>query len=245
MIRGKRCIILSVVILVCALMVCVSSGDAQLSGVTLSPLTGLRSDAFTQMIPALLPPLPYTPFAEGSSFFSFDPLSFPVLYDPLNFLLPLNSLSAVSPWPVIQVPYLTSIIPAASSLAPALSSSAGLPMRRAAQTGTWTGTWTSTYIAYIVLWHTGPMTLNIAVDPLTGTAVGTCILTGSKYANFLVNVSGVEANSVITLSGFLGTGYDLLINGVLTSPTTLTGYYTVTGTNIPVLDEGVFSLVLL
>lgn len=247
MIRGKKCISLSIVILTCALVALVRPGEARSSGFTLSSLSSLRSDSFIRMTPAVFPslPYPYSPFAESFSFFPIDPLSSPLFSDPLNLLQPFDPLSIISPWPLIQMPLLTSLIPPAGVLAStAFPTSSGLPIRRAAQTGTWIGTWTSTWIAYVVLWHTGPMTLNIVVDPLVGTVAGTCILQGSKYTSFPITVSGVEANNILTASGFIGTGYDLLLDATLTSPTTMTGYYTVTGTNIPVLDEGVFNLTL-
>lgn len=119
------------------------------------------------------------------------------------------------------------------------------PTRTAAQSGTWVGTWTSTYIAFIVLWNTGPMTLNIVVDPLLGTVVGTCVLPGSRYANIPFDVSGVKVNDIISVSGLLSTGYNMVLTCLLTSPTTMTGFYVVEGTHIPVLDEGVFNLSLL
>ena len=118
------------------------------------------------------------------------------------------------------------------------------PVRVAAQAGTWLGTWQSTYIAFPILWNTGPMFLNIAEDPLLGTIIGTAIMQDSRYASIPFDVSGIIANDTITLEGFLGTGYDCVLTCILTSPTTMTGFYTVLGTSIPVMDEGVFTLSL-
>jgi len=116
------------------------------------------------------------------------------------------------------------------------------PPRTAAQAGSWSGTWQSTYIAFPVLWNSGPMLLNLAEDPLLGVLAGTAIMQGSRYASIPFEVSGVIINNTITLNGFLGTGYDCILTGILLSPTTMTGFYTVLGTTIPVMDEGIFSL---
>ena len=88
------------------------------------------------------------------------------------------------------------------------------------------------------------MSLNIIEDPLLGGIVGTAILQDSRYASIPFDVSGVVVNDTITLSGFLGTGYDCILTCILTSPTTITGFYTVLGTSIPVMDEGIFNLTL-
>jgi len=119
------------------------------------------------------------------------------------------------------------------------------PVRAAAQSGTWTGTWQSTYIAFPILWNTGPMTLNIVEDPLLGTVAGTAILAESRYASIPFEVAGVIVNNTISVEGFLYTGYDCAITGYFTSPTTTDGFYTVLGTSIPILDEGIFSLSLI
>ena len=131
------------------------------------------------------------------------------------------------------------LIPTALSAAPAASTIT----RTAAQTGTWLGTWTSTYIAYIVLYHTGPMTMNIVVYPLLGSVAGTVVLQGSKYTNVPFTVTGVKVNNLITLEGIPALGLAIDINCLLTSPTTLTGYYTVLE-KATLVDEGVFDLSL-
>jgi len=89
------------------------------------------------------------------------------------------------------------------------------------------------------------MNLNIVVDPL-GIVTGSCILEGSRYANFLFNVIGADANGVFTLSGFLGAGINIYLDGILTSPVTMTGNYTVSGTlGGKIWDTGVFNLTLI
>jgi hypothetical protein len=91
------------------------------------------------------------------------------------------------------------------------------------------------------------MVLNIVEDPLLGVVAGTAILQGSRYASALTEVAGTLVNNVITLEGFLFTGFDIVLVCNLTSPTTMNGFYTVLGTGgmaPPILDEGVFSLSL-
>jgi hypothetical protein len=78
-----------------------------------------------------------------------------------------------------------------------------------------------------------------------GIIAGTAILQGSRYASTLFEVSGVLVNNTITLEGFLGTGYDCVLTCILISPNTITGFYTVLGTSVPVMDEGIFNLSLL
>jgi hypothetical protein len=141
--------------------------------------------------------------------------------------------------PSVPIPGATGLL---SSIAPLGAVS---PIRTSAQSGTWTGTWQSTYIAFPILWNTGPMSLNIVEDPLLGVVAGTAILQDSRYASIPFEVSGVLINDTITLEGFLGTGYDCVLTCILTSPTTITGFYTVLGTAIPVMDEGIFNLTLI
>jgi hypothetical protein len=88
------------------------------------------------------------------------------------------------------------------------------------------------------------MTLNIVEDPLLGTVAGTAILADSRYASIPFEVEGVIVNNLLSVEGFLFTGYDCAITGYFTSPTTMEGFYTVLGTSILVLDEGIFSLSL-
>lgn len=253
MIKGRRYTLLLIFILACVSMVSVSTSKAQFFGFALSPpdaaavTPGLRSDAFTRMSPLL----PYSPFGESFPGLTIDPFISALLSNPFPLLLfgPLSSASSLpSPiWP----PYLFPTMPVAPTtlnpVAPTpLTTVAGIPMRTAAQTGTWVGTWQSNYIAFIVLWHTGPMTLNIVVDPLTGAVTGNGTLQGSRYSSILFNVFGVEANNLLTVSGFLGTGYYIYLDGTLTSTTTMTGSYTVVGTSGgTILDYGTFNLTLI
>lgn len=238
MISGKKSTLICILTFVFVLACCLSPSEAQFSGLALPPpgatVPGLRSDAFTRMVPLSF--LPYTPSSESFPFLSLDPFSAALLYNPfaLALLGPLSSFGSVLP-PV-----------SSPALSPLPTAVAGLPMRTAAQTGSWIGTWTSNWIAFIILWHTGPMTLNIVVDPVLGTVTGTGTLQYSRYADILFNVIGVEANNAINLSGFLGAGYNVYLDGILTSPTTITGEYTVVGTSGgTLLDFGIFNVSLI
>lgn len=250
MVKGRRYILLLIFVLTCALMVSAATSDVRFSGFALATpaiaatTPGLRSDAFTRMSPLL----PYGPFTESFSALSFNPFMSVLFSDPLSllFLGPLSSASSLpSPiWPSYLFPTLPVTPTTLAPVAPT-PTVAGTPMRTAAQTGTWIGTWTSNYIAFIVLWHTGPMSLNIVVDPLTGAVAGTGTLQGSRYSSVLFDVFGVEANNLINVSGFLGIGYNIYLDGTLTSPTTMTGTYKVVGTSGgTILDYGIFNLTL-
>ncbi|MBN2372503.1 hypothetical protein JXL19_01775 [bacterium] len=261
MIRGhtKFLYIYIPLLLICICFIVASSIYAQFSAATLAPPnaavgygglfnpyvfwpgSGLRSAA---AIPALLPfgPLnlwgvgllgnPLSGFAQaGSGIFS-PAFGFGLQFgglSPLG-LNPFNPLSSYTP----------------VTLSPSRGIAFGLssPLRTAAQTGSWLGTWQSTYIAFPVLWNTGPMSLNIVEDPLLGIVTGTAILQDSRYASIPFDVSGVIVNDTITLEGFLYTGYDCVLTCIMTSPTTITGFYTVLGTSIPIMDEGLFNLTL-
>jgi len=130
------------------------------------------------------------------------------------------------------------------SVASAIPLTPAAALRTAAQSGTWVGTWQSTYIAFPILWNSGPMTLNFVEDPVLGTVVGTAVLADSRYASIPFEVAGVIVNNTISVEGFLYTGFDCALTGYFTSPTTMSGFYTVLGTHIPVLDEGIFNLTL-
>ncbi|MGA1876052.1 MAG: hypothetical protein ACMUIA_10630 [bacterium] len=267
MIRGRKGFYFCVVTFIFMLAVSTSPVQAQLIDFTLSPidipggygnildpfslLPGLRLDAATDTMFTLFSPWAYTPLSDSSSFFTFGTIDPLLLYGPLNLSLlsPFESRTVINPLAFIQFPYLNVPIPQLTTLNPLLTSTAPVTappvVRMAAQSGTWVGTWQSTYIAFIVLFHSGPMNLNIVVDPL-GIVTGSCILEGSRYANFLFNVTGADANGVFTLSGFLGAGINIYLDGILTSPVTMTGNYTVSGTlGGKIWDTGVFNLTLI
>ncbi|MCL6584662.1 MAG: hypothetical protein K6U11_13655 [bacterium] len=232
MTKGKRSIVLLFFTAVISLsIIWVLSSYAQYTAGTLPPLnTAVGYGGF------------FNPYVFSPGLYRVAAGSYP-LFDPFASLLSttFNPLLTPSYYPIIPTfPFAPLPTPVTLPTTTALTT----PTRTAAQSGTWVGTWTSTYIAYIVLWHTGPMTLNIVVDPLLGTVLGTAVFAGSKYASIPFSVDGVKVNNVISLSGLLSTGYSMVMTCILTSPTTMTGFYTVEGTHIPILDEGVFDLTL-
>ncbi|MGA1843924.1 MAG: hypothetical protein ACMUIS_05120 [bacterium] len=202
------------------------------------PGLGLKAAASTYSLNSLLP-FPFGGLGFGNSLFG-RPATTIGLFNPLFGFgtswgrTPFVGASLGTP---LALPSLTlGISPLSASLVPAA--------RGAAQSGTWTGSWQSTYIAFIVLWNSGPMYLNIVEDPLLGVVTGTAALQGSRYASIPFAVDGVLVNDTINLTGFLGTGYDIMLTCILTSPTTMTGFYTVLGTTIPIMDEGVINLTM-
>jgi len=202
------------------------------------PGLGLKAAASTYSLNSLLP-FPFGGLGFGNSLLG-RPATTIGLFNPLFGFrtswgrAPFVGASLGTPF---SLPGLTfGISPLSPSVVPAV--------RGAAQSGTWLGSWQSTYIAFIVLWNSGPMFLNIVEDPLLGVVTGTAALQGSRYASIPFAVSGVLVNNTITLEGFLGTGYDIVITCILTSPTTMTGFYTVLGTTIPIMDEGIINLTM-
>lgn len=156
---------------------------------------------------------------------------------------PLGTLSLLGANLLLNPPSLAPVPAVAPGVAASLVASPLI--RSAAQSGTWSGTWTSTFVAFPILFHTGPMMLNIVVDPLLGAVVGTVIMQGSRYVSALTDVDGVIVNNAITLGpALLATGFFLTMSCVLITPNSMTGFYTVDFKNI-IMDQGVFSLTLL
>ncbi|MEW5803419.1 MAG: hypothetical protein AB1847_15100 [bacterium] len=170
------------------------------------------------------------------------PPAAPVLGDFFNpFLAP------VIPAPFFAVnPFIPTISPL-SALIPASTAVAPVPIRTAAQAGTWVGTWQSTFIAFIILYHSGPMTLDLIENPLLQSLSGTGILQGSRYTNTLFDVRGViPTSSTFELNAILSGGYAIVLNCILTSPTTMIGTYTVSfGFGGSAIDTGIFNLTLI
>ncbi|MEW6379149.1 MAG: hypothetical protein AB1611_06035 [bacterium] len=231
MVKGKRGIVLAVFMIIISLsVVCVPLSNAQYTGTTLPPLsTAVGYGGFFN-------PYVFSPglYRTAASYYPvFDPFA-SLLYAPFDPLLSASYYPALPTLPFAPLPA-PAILPATTAVT---------PTRTAAQTGTWVGTWTSTWIAYIVLWHSGPMTLNIVVDPLLGTVYGTALLAGSRYTNIPFDVSGVRVNNIISLEGIPKLGFLIDVTCVLTSPTTMNGFYAVTAAG-DLVDEGIFDLSLL
>jgi|GEM_PF-1399331 len=232
MTKGKRSIVLLFFTVVISLsIIWVLPSYAQYTAGTLPPLnTAVGYGGF------------FNPYVFSPGLYRVAAGSYP-LFDPFASLLSttFNPLLTPSYYPIIPTfPFAPLPTPVTLPTTTALTT----PTRTAAQTGTWVGTWTSTWIAFIVLWHTGPMTLNLVVDPLLGTVVGTALLAGSRYANIPFDVSGVKVNNIISLEGIPKLGYLIDITCVLTSPTTMNGFYTIV-TAGDLVDEGIFDLSLL
>ncbi|MEW5803545.1 MAG: hypothetical protein AB1847_15740 [bacterium] len=106
----------------------------------------------------------------------------------------------------------------------------GLRYGLAEQAGTWTGTWSTTTTKSVV-YATGPITLNLVLDPVLPTAVsGYVQLVGNPVLGVIVDVTGEILNNQIILSGAgLGIGSQTIQIDIvcsLTSPTDMTGTYT-------------------
>ncbi|MGA1845104.1 MAG: hypothetical protein ACMUIS_11135 [bacterium] len=259
----KLSIFKGLVFLLCTALILSSPVASQYSGFTISPPNpavgygglynpyvffpgfGIRSSAINTPLSAI-GPYGWGGFGFGNTLgtFSLAPFTSNPLFGFGGIGLGLPSTLGI--FPQLTGGLRSGVIPpialASSTLATAPLAAAVAPIRTAAQAGSWTGSWQSTYIAFPVLWNSGPMLLNLAEDPLLGILAGTAVMQGSRYASIPFEVSGVIINDTITLEGFLGTGYDCVLTGILLSPTTMTGFYTVLGTATPVMDEGIFNL---
>lgn len=228
-----------------------SPSAAQLSTITFNPLVSTLTP---------LTPWGYQSWGLGSPLFQFNPFGYGFgagslysLFNPLvtRFSLPLSFPEGLSGFPSLalpQVPFSFPILPPVSASQAALALAAPLPMRMAAQAGTWIGTWQSTFIAFIILFNSGTMTMTLAENPTLNTISGVCILEGSRFANTLFDVQGVLTGTpIFELQGVIGAGgFTVVMTCTLTSPTTMTGTYTESiGFGGPVVDRGVFSLTLI
>ena len=112
----------------------------------------------------------------------------------------------------------------------------------AEQVGTWQGSWNSEGVA-------GPLTINLAVDPLVGTLLsGYVQLLGNPYLGSLVSVTGETLNNQIYIEGSgLGIGSQNIkieIIATLTSATSMVGTYTMIN-NTSIISTGAFDAELL
>ncbi len=117
----------------------------------------------------------------------------------------------------------------------------------AEQAGTWAGTWTGSTktLAYI----TGPISLNLVIDPVIPTVVsGYVQLVGNPNLGVLVDVTGNILNNQIILSGAgLGIGSQTIqldLVCTLTSTTEMTGTYTQINSS-SIIGTGSFTATLL
>jgi len=218
--------------------------------------------SFNPLVSSLTPLTPwgYQSWGLGSFLFPFNSFGYGLgagsLYSSFNplaarFSLPLSFSEGLSGFPslsFLQTPFSFPTLSPLSSIPASLAIAAPLPMRMAAQAGTWIGTWQSTFIAFIILFNSGTMTMTLVENPTLNTISGTCILEGSRFANTLFDVQGVLTGTpLFELQGVIGAGgFTIVMSCTLTSPTTMTGTYTESiGFGGPVVDRGVFSLTLI
>ena|GEM_PF-927156 len=112
----------------------------------------------------------------------------------------------------------------------------------AEQAGFWQGLWSNNI-------YSGPMTLNLVADPLTQALTGTAQLLTNYTLGVSVPVSGVALNGQVIVSGTgIGIGsqtFELDINGLLTSTTTMGGSYSLINLGSgAVVETGTINLVL-
>ena len=233
--------------------------DAQFSNLTFMPIMspfhygGIWNPYFTLSNP-VFNLFGFNPFGMGYPFF--------LLTNPWNGILsnpffspvtaPLSLLESFGDSPSLtffQMPQggltIDPLMPNILSLM-APSPVAPLPMRVSAQAGTWVGTWQSTSIAFIILFNSGIMNMTLVENPTLNTLDGTAILVGSRFADTLFDMRGVLTDPTnFILEGIVANGTALVLNCILTSPTTMTGSYTSSfGFGGQVVDTGVFSLTL-
>jgi hypothetical protein len=264
MFRDKKGTILFklIIILISVWLINAFPADAQFTNITFTPLVpsfrygGIWNPLLTNL-DTTFTPFSFNSYGLGFPFFNLDPFENDIFSNPLNFFFNpltspvsiLDSLPISGSLPFLQIPYggltMGPIMP--NLLTPTITSLAvPLPMRMAAQAGTWIGTWQSTFIAFIILFNSGTMNMTLIENPTLNTLDGTVILVGSRFADTLFNVRGVLTNPTsFVLEGIVAPGNALVLNCILTSPTTMTGSYTVSsGFGGQVLDTGVFNLTL-
>lgn len=254
-------LIIIIIFLITVWLIHAFPANAQFSDITFTPIIqpfryGEVWNPVLATLDTTFTPFSLNSFGLGFPFFSLNPLNNSIFSSPLNFLQPgTSSLSIFDSLPIsnflpfLQIPYgglnMGTVMP--NLLTPTIASlAAPSPMRIAAQAGTWIGTWQSNFIAFIVLFNSGTMNMTLIEDLTLNTLDGTAILIGSRFADTLFSVRGVLTDPTnFILEGIVSTGIALVLNCILTSPTTMTGSYTVTsGFGGQLLDTGVFNLTL-
>ena len=254
--KRKTAIFLLLITFICVTGLHSITAQAQFTNINFGPM---MSFLFPPLLPLNL--LSYPSFGLGVPFSSLYGLNYGYALNPVNALsgqiynpilpaLSLQNLLSVSDTLTMpQIPYALStaglMLP--NLFAPTSLSLSAPPMRAAAQAGTWIGTWESTFIAFIILFHSGPMSMSLIENPALNTVAGTAILEGSRFANTLFDVGGVITTpTIFELQGTIGGGgFCIVLSCTLTSPTTMTGSYTITiGFGGQLVDRGVFNLTL-
>jgi hypothetical protein len=254
--KRKTAILMLVIILICVMGLHSAPAEAQLTDINFGPM---MSFLFPSRLPLNL--WSYPSFSLGVPFsnlyalnygYALNPVNalFSQIYNPIIQVLSLQNLLSVSD--ALTIPQISYALPTGGLMMPNLFgppslSLAAAPMRAAAQAGTWIGTWESTFIAFIILFHSGPMSMSLIENPTLNTLAGTAILEGSRFANTLFDVGGVITTpTIFELQGTIGGGgFCIVLSCILSSPTTMTGSYTITiGFGGQLVDRGVFNLTL-
>jgi len=120
-----------------------------------------------------------------------------------------------------------------------LSTGVTNPLFAAEQAGTWIGTWNLGFL-------TGTMIMNLS-ETITGALSGTAQLIGNLTFGGIFNVYGTGSTTFVSVSGQDPTlTYVVTLQGALTTPTTMDGFYSIykIGATVP-KESGTFSLQLL
>jgi hypothetical protein len=251
-----------IIILISVWLIQAFPAEAQLTNITFTPIVpsyryGELWNPLFNTFDTTFTPFSFNSFGLGFPFFNLNPIENQVFSDSLNFLFRpvtpsvsiLDSLTISGSLPFFQLPFgglNTGFVMPNLTPTTIASLATPLPMRMAAQAGTWIGTWQSTFIAFIILFNSGTMNMTLIEDLTLNTLDGTAILVGSRFTDTLFNVRGVLTDPTnFILEGVVATGIALVLNCTLTSPTTMTGSYTVSsGFGGQLLDTGVFNLTL-
>ncbi|MGA1826018.1 MAG: hypothetical protein ACMUIP_15290 [bacterium] len=135
-----------------------------------------------------------------------------------NLLTPLDLLGPVLGAPSVLAP--APVIPA-----PTVAAAPATTVLVAEQAGTWLGTW---YLGFLF----GDMSMVLVQNSTTGYLSGTVTLSGNLALGVPIEVFGTATAGSIDISGIDPSGsLALNINGILISPTEMTGTWTVIATN--------------
>ncbi|MGA1869332.1 MAG: hypothetical protein ACMUJM_12400 [bacterium] len=156
-------------------------------------------------------------------------------------LTPLDILGPTLGVPTILAPPLPLPIPTAPVPTLITPTAAISQLILAEQTGTWQGIWSTGTLS-------GQMTLNLTEDPVFGTLAGYVQLLGNTNLWTLVEVTGEVLNTQIIVSGsgigFGGMTFTIDVAGILDTPDTMSGTYSIANTSGSLTENGSFKLAL-
>jgi len=152
--------------------------------------------------------------------------------------------------PILPTPVVTTVAPTAaiSALTPFVPFIPAPPLFIAEQAGTWVGEWLVVDTGVF-----GSMTLDIVVDPLTGSASGFAVLALNPFLGAGVSLNGSFSNNIVALGGSVQTPFGpkpLTVDIICTidTPTHMTGTYQIAdyqGGSVKIYEVGIFELTLL